>query len=114
VYRMIPSWPTTWNHAGRIDAGHDDPGCTGTVALTASAWQRCTYNEQCRGYGAEDGILLRAIRRAGIQISRAHQVAHVAHTPEDDQQNIPGHGRPACWNRETINPDRFKENRSCH
>lgn len=107
VYRMAPSFE-------RIGSGDFDKGCTGTVSMTAANWKRCQYEEGCVGYGADDGILLRDIERAGLRINRSQIVAHVAHV-QGDGHRIPGKGASTCWGRDTgFNFDNFHENRKLH
>lgn len=107
LYRMVPS-------AQEKGQGHYDKGCTGTVSMTASNWQRVSYDERCVGYGADDGILLRDIERAGIKILRNQVVYHVAHVAGDGQRN-PGSGSETCWGRDDgFNFDNFEHNRRLH
>jgi len=104
VYRMAPSFAE--RHAGRLDHG-----CTGTVAMTASNWQRIKYDERCVGYGMDDGILVRDIRRAGVNVIRDCEVAHIAHVP-GDVARMPGEGADTCWGRaDGFNPENARENR---
>ncbi len=98
-----------------------DYGMTGTTAMVAEHWSDIQYDERCVGYGAEDGILLRDIQRAGITVippNRKHPIApvvwHVDHTDEADT-NVPGSGRSDCWGRaDGFNPDNFAANRKLH
>ena len=107
VYRMVPSFAE--RHAGRLDHG-----CTGTVAMTASNWQRIKYDERCVGYGADDGILLQDIKRAGLEVIRDCQVAHIAHV-QGDGARTPGSGSSTCWGRDDgFNFDNFQRNRQLH
>lgn len=107
LYRMAPSFE-------QRKKGHIDQGCTGTVGLTAANWRRVRYEERCVGYGADDGILLRDIQRAGIHIARDHEVTHIAHVPGDGERH-PGNGASTCWGRDDgFNFDNFRENRKLH
>jgi hypothetical protein len=104
VYRMR-TWPD------REDAqDHDDPGCTGTVSMTAARWRMIHYNERMIGYGGEDGCLLRDMR-SHVRVIRDKQVWHIAHTPGVNPRNVPGKGRDGCWGRDSgFNPDNFENN----
>lgn len=105
IYRMVLSY------ADRAAPYDHDVGCTGTVAMTAADWQACQYDERCYGYGAEDGALLRDMAKARIAVCREDHVWHVEHPGGQGLKSIPGHGRPNCWNRDSINPDRFDANK---
>ena len=104
VYLMVPSAITTVS-------GHLDQGCTGTVAMTAENWAKIKWDERCVGYGADDGVLLRDIKAAGVKINRDCTVCHVEHPDGDNQKNSPGHGRAGCYGRDEFNWDNFEENR---
>jgi hypothetical protein len=107
MYRMAPSFDERTK-------GHIDYGCTGTVGLTAPNWQRANYEERCVGYGADDGILLRDIERAGLAVARDHIVSHVAHVAGDGPRQ-PGRGSSTCWGRDDgFNFDNFTANRRLH
>jgi hypothetical protein len=107
VYRMAPSYEQ--RHTGKLDHG-----CTGTVVMTAERWKTVRYDEECVEYGADDGILLRDIERAGLTVKRDVIVAHIAHAPGDGDRT-PGRGAATCWGRESgFNRDNFKENRKLH
>jgi hypothetical protein len=107
VYRMAPSFD-------RIEDGHLDHGCTGTVVMTAGNWLRLPFDERCVGYGADDGILLRAIQRAPLEVNRDVIVSHIAHVPGDGTRN-PGSGSSTCWGRaDGFNFDNFEANRKFH
>jgi len=107
IYRMIQS-------AMQRKDGHLDHGATGTVAMTAANWRQCRWDERCVGYGADDGILLGDIRRAGLRIDRDAIVCHVEHPGAVSEVNEPGHGRAGCYGRDAFNFDNFKENRKLH
>jgi hypothetical protein len=107
VYRMAPSY-------AERDSGHFDHGCTGTVAMTAANWKRLRYDERCVGYGADDGIMLRDICRAGLKVVRSTVVSHIAHV-QGDGKRTPGSGAATCWGRDDgFNFDNFHENRKLH
>ncbi len=113
VYRMAESYEDR-------AVGRSDPGCTGTISMTPSNWQRIPYEEKCFGYGAEDGILLRDIEREGLRVIRRYAdgsdctVSHIAHELGDGAR-VPGSGSDTCWNRaDGFNPDRFTVNRLLH
>jgi hypothetical protein len=107
TYRMR-TWP---DRADPQD--HDDPGCTGTLAMRSAWWREIRFDERCVGYGGEDGALLRAIREAGLAIDRARTVWHHAHTPGHNPRRTPGDGMADCWGRTSgFNPDNFLANRS--
>ena len=94
--------------------GHIDQGCTGTIAMTAANWNRLPYEERCVGYGADDGILVNDIKRAGLEIIRDGPVIHVAHI-EGDGNRTPGSGSASCWGRDDgFNYDNFRQNRRLH
>lgn len=107
VYRMAPSYE-------RREKGEFDYGCTGTIAMTAANWKRLWYDERCVGYGADDGIMLRDICRAGLTVLRSTVVSHIAHVPGDGKRT-PGSGAETCWGRDGgFNFDNFHENRKLH
>jgi hypothetical protein len=107
LYRMAPSFEDRAK-------GHIDHGCMGTVGLTAANWTRIRYDERCVGYGADDGILMRDIERAGIRIARDHEVTHIAHVSGDGARQ-PGRGSATCWGRDDgFNFDNFTANRRLH
>jgi hypothetical protein len=108
VYVLAPAFDSRVT----CTAAAEDPGCEGTVAMTAADWRRVRFDERCIGYGADDGILHKAIARAGIRHDRQFRVYHIAHTPVAADSRVPGHGRGDCWNRaDGFNPDNFAENR---
>jgi hypothetical protein len=107
VYRMAESFPARGE-------GQLDRGCTGTVGMTADNWRQIQFDERCVGYGADDGILLRDIERAGIEIIRDCEVAHIAHV-QGDGVRAPGRGSDTCWGRDDgFNFDNFANNRRLH
>lgn len=107
VYRMAPSYE-------QRDQGGFDHGCTGTIAMTAANWKRLRYDERCVGYGADDGIMLRDICRAGLTVLRSTVVSHIAHV-QGDGKRTPGSGAATCWGRDDgFNFDNFHENRKLH
>lgn len=116
VYHLCREFANRQQEPRRIDYG-----MTGTTAMVAEHWREIQYDERCVGYGADDGILLRDIRRAGIQLippTRKFPIApvvwHVDHTLAT-VGNVPGEGRPDCWGRaEGFNPDNFETNRKLH
>lgn len=110
---IIPVYCMAESFADR-KSGRQDHGCTGTVSMMADNWKRVRYDERCVGYGGDDGILLRDIERAGIQIDRSCEVSHIAHVPGDGQRT-PGNGSGTCWGRDDgFNFDNFRENRKLH
>lgn len=107
VYRMAPSYE-------QRDQGGLDHGCTGTIAMTAANWKRLRFDERCVGYGADDGIMLRDICRAGLTVLRSTVVSHIAHV-QGDGKRTPGSGAATCWGRDDgFNFDNFHENRKLH
>jgi hypothetical protein len=107
VYRMAPSYE-------QRDQGGLDHGCTGTIAMTAANWKRLRFDERCVGYGADDGIMLRDICRAGLTVLRSTVVSHIAHV-QGDGKRTPGSGAATCWGRDDgFNFDNFRENRRLH
>jgi len=103
IYRMAESF------AAR-DAGELDRGCTGTVGMTAANWNKIHFDENCIGYGFEDGILVWEIKAAGLCVIRDCEVNHIAHVPGDGIRE-PGHGSETCWGRSNgFNPDCFWPN----
>ncbi|MCK5439188.1 MAG: SPASM domain-containing protein, partial [Gemmatimonadetes bacterium] len=104
VYLMVPS-------AAMPVSGHLDQGCTGTVAMTAANWEKIQWDERCVGYGADDGVLLRDIKAAGVKINRNCTVCHVEHPGGNNELNVPGRGRAGCYGRDEFNWDNFEENR---
>ena len=116
VYHLCKNFENRHQEPSRVDHG-----MTGTTAMVAEHWRKIQYDERCVAYGADDGILLRDIRRAGIQLippRRKFPIApvvwHVDHTLAA-VDNVPGGGRPDCWGRaEGFNPDNFEANRKLH
>lgn len=107
LYRMVNAFDD--RVSGRLDMG-----CTGTVSMSSVNWGIARYNEKCVGYGADDGILLRDIKRAGVSVKRDCEVAHVAHVTGDGART-PGSGSDTCWGRESgFNFDNFAANRKHH
>jgi len=112
VYHMCRDFDQRQSEPSRVDEG-----MTGTTAMVADDWLRVRYDERCVGYGADDGLLMRDVFKADIQIippSRSFPIApvvwHVDHT-NAAQENTPGSGRPDCWGRaEGFNPDNFEAN----
>lgn len=103
VYRMIQTM--------------DEPGdvviadkATGVVAMLTEDWRVAHYNEESAGYGADDSLLLHAIRSAGIRIIRATGVLwHLAHQPGTPQREFKG--RTDHWGRaDGFFPEAFAEN----
>ncbi len=108
VYRMVDDIKDEYSE------DQLEHGCTGTVSMSPVNWSRIRYNENCVGYGGEDGILLRKIERTPLKINRNCQVAHVAHIA-GDKERAPGSGSEACWGRASgFNFDNFAENRKHH
>ncbi len=116
VYHLCADFDNRHNEPSRVDYG-----MTGTTAMVAEHWKEIQYDERCVGYGADDGILLRDIQRAGVELippvrkyPAAPVVWHVDHTTAT-VDNVPGSGRSDCWGREEgFNPDNFAENRKLH
>jgi hypothetical protein len=108
---VVPVYLMADSFESREQATHEDHGMTGTIAMRARWWQRCRYDERCFGYGAEDGVMMRAIREYGRLVNRNCHVWHIAHDQAAPQVNVPGKGRSDCWNRDTINPDNFEYNK---
>ena len=107
VYRMAPSYE-------QRDEGRFDHGCTGTIAMTAANWRRLRFDERCVGYGADDGIMLGDITKAGLTVLRSTVVSHIAHV-QGDGKRTPGSGAATCWGREDgFNFDNFQNNRRLH
>jgi len=88
-----------------------DGGMGCCIAAHADVWRKVAYDERYVGYGCDDGQIRMAIKRLGIREDRSHVVFHIAHDPEASQVNIPGFGRPDCWNRENgFNPENARHN----
>ena len=107
----IPVYLMARSYEGRSERDKPDTGMTGTIGMRAEHWRGVRFDEECVGYGAEDGRVYKAIRERGLVILRDAYIWHVAH----DNQNltrVPGHGSGDCWNRSTLNPDNFEANRS--
>lgn len=107
MYRMASSYKD--REQGYVDA----PNATGTICMRSECWQAAHFNEECVGYGCDDGILMRQIKRCGYSVERAKAIYHIAHiegTPqkEFDRQNP----RIDHWNRDSgFNPENFVNNR---
>ena|GEM_PF-2026172 len=106
-YRMIAA-------QGDYRDSHIDTGATGVVAMTAQNWRRIQWDERCIGYGADDGIMLNSIRKAGLRIDRDAIIDHVEHPGAVASKNVPGHGRIGCYGRDEFNFDNFLENREIY
>jgi hypothetical protein len=108
LVRMVPE-------TLRRDRSHIDKGVTNTIAMTALNWQRIQYDERCVGYGADDGIIVTDIHKAGLMVDRSGEVFHVDHPGEATARNIPGRGRGACYGRsDGFNPENFRANKKWH
>ena len=108
IYRMIDTMETAEKY---ILA----PNATGTVSMTAANWRAIHYHEGCVGYGCDDGILLRAIRQAGLTVARYDDLPlyHLAHIPGTPQKEF-ARDTPRIdhWGRaEGHNPENFGHNR---
>lgn len=107
----IPLYLMARSFDSRSKRDEATPGMTGTIGMCAEHWRSIRFDERCVAYGAEDGIVLAAIRAKEIVQVRDTIVWHIAH----DNQNlmrVPGHGSADCWNRDTLNPDNFDANKS--
>jgi hypothetical protein len=109
---IVPYYRMATTFEDRNAAEPPDIGMTGTIAMRAADWKGVRFNERCKGYGAEDGQIIQAIKQKRIKIKREGIVWHIAHDPAAPQVNVPGHGRADCWNRKSgFNPDNFLKNR---
>lgn len=98
-------------HAEHCRGSHADGGATGTIAMNAEHWQTLRYDNRAWGYGFEDGLILRAIKRGGVRIERGTKVYHIAHDASQPQVNFSGvFVRRDTWDVAT-NPINFAENR---
>jgi len=107
LYLMSANYPERrWKY-------EPQPGARGTLTMTAYNWAKVRYNEDCKGYGWEDGIMIHDIEKAGIQLNRNFFIWHIAHVPDTCQTN--GEGRGDYWNRESgFNPDMNGPNSLLH
>ena len=107
LYLMAANYPDRrWNY-------EPAPFARGTLVMTAEDWAKVKYNEECKGYGWEDGIMIHDIKQAGIKLNRDYFVWHIAHVPDTCQDN--DNGRNDYWNRDSgFNPDMNKQNRKLH
>ena len=94
LYRMVGSYKK------RNTDFSPDGGATGTIAMTSGDWKKAHFNENCVGYGADDKILLMAMRDRGILVDECvnRNVMHIAHVA-DTSQNNKGE-RSDYWNRD--------------
>lgn len=108
---MAPKYVMAPEYMGKHTSGPYDMGCTGTVAMRRESWGRIRYSESCIGYGADDGILLRDIQRAGLSLVRNCDIWHISH-PGANGPRKAGHGSSDCWGRDSgFNFDNFAANR---
>jgi len=110
---VVPLYLMASGYSVREDDYVTAPLATGTVAMHAQTWRDkgIRYNEQCKGYGSDDAILLRDIRNAGLPVNRCdgYPVYHIAHTEGTPQKEFAG--RSDHWNRDSgFNPENFAEN----
>jgi hypothetical protein len=106
----LPVYLMARSYDARSERDKPDTGMTGTIGMRAKHWRHVKFNETCVGYGAEDGIVHRAIRERGLVQLRDTFIWHIAHD-EQHLHRTPGHGSADCWNRDTLNPDNFAANR---
>lgn len=92
------------------------PNATGTISMVAADWMKAHFHEMCVGYGCDDGILRKEIKRQGIEEDRASVVFHIAHVADTPQKEFNrAEPRTDHWNREDeFNPENFAGNRSLH
>lgn len=108
VYVMAQSYPSRESDADK----RLDHGAAGTVAMLADHWREVRYNESLIGYGADDGVLRRDLRKARIRERRDKVIYHIAHDSAAEQKNVPGKGRGDCYGRDDgFNFDNFEANR---
>lgn len=111
-------YPVTEKHVASCRCSHQDRGATGTVSMTADNWRKVQWDERCVGYGADDGIILASIRKAGMQVlgrpgtPTEVPIYHIAHDASKPQVNFSGRWfvRQDTWDPE-FNPVNFTENR---
>jgi hypothetical protein len=104
VYRMV-------DQQRAKETSHIDTGATGAIAMVADNWRQIRWEDRCIGYGADDGVMLNDIRRAGLTINRDCEIEHVEHPGAKHEPNEPGHGRDGCYGRDDFNADNFEHNR---
>lgn len=107
LYRMSESA----HYDTRAEAFVEAPLAEGTVTMSAANWKRCHFNERQKGYGGDDGTLIRTIADADppIHIERGGYVYHMAHRHGANQTEF--EGRADHWNRDNgFNPENFKRN----
>lgn len=107
VYRMM-------QRHGDMEGSELDHGCTGAISMTAANWKKIRWDERCVGYGADDGLIMREIKKQGLQVVRDMVIEHIEHPGATHEKNVPGHGRVGCYGRDEFNFDNFDNNRRLH
>lgn len=86
------------------------PLATGTISMSFGLWNTIRYDEQCEGYGCEDGLILIDLKNIGVEFDRSLPVYHIAHIEGTNQREF--NGRCDHWNRDNgFNPNRIETNK---
>lgn len=105
----IPKYLMSANYPDRTNDYLEATNATGTVTLTAATWKYIKYDEQCSGYGCDDGIILADIFASHLALDRDGIVHHIAHELNTPQQEFAGrHDHRARTSG--FNPDNFENN----
>ena len=112
----LPVYNMASSYAAREKDYIQAPNATGTISMVADDWRKAHFHEGCVGYGCDDGILRREMKRRGIRECRDWTVDHIAHIEGTPQQEFNKQSpRIDHWNRESgFNPENFSGNRGLH
>lgn len=105
---VIPIYHKVKHFERRYEDAFVDPGCGGVISMWTEHWAACPWEEGCIGYGADDRVQQNRIEEhLGRAADRSVIVHHLDHHPQDGVD----HGLSLMWNRDTLNPPNFTQNR---